>query len=417
MYASLQDLFKTRLSSEFNDKGISFNLLVRIEAGLRLMEILGLEDQPVMTIWALNQGLLVPALSSMQLDANQRRWLANFRAVVHRSSNRDWQIDLGIYAQYPESKRTFTLPIEGNYEIEIFSRTGRQTQRLKIYDDVFGAILPFRKEKRSYASQGQYGFSYNRDYKGEVTFSEKVLEEARKYPLPLLKTRPGRDKQEYSHIRLRELALEMDRLEQENGLKRSSRWLKRIDEMIRFRARRPDGSLSEVNTQPISIRGMTHIAGMVGSGKSTIANLIAYDIAKHQKGQRVTLVVADVSEVLRITEYFNNLLASNGVPVAVPLLGPTMRDVHLTNVFRQKDFSIASDHWRLRFLDTTCLVTQWLAKIDETIDSGGEPGKEPCNALYELNEKKNTRNTIYAPSSQFVRCNKLIAICLMLPFG
>ena len=397
MYSSLQDLFKPRFPSESNDKDISFNLLIRVEAGLRLLEILGLQDQPVMTIWALNQGLLVPALVSMKLNENQKRWLANYRAIIHRTSKRDWQIDFSIYAEYPENKKVYHLPSDENYETDPLSRTGRQIQRIKVYDDVFFNILPFRKEKRSLASQGQYGFAYNRDYKGEVNFSENVLREARKHPVPSFRTLPERMNLNYSYQRLRELALEMDRLEQDQGLKRPNKWLDRVDTMIRYRARRPDGSLSAVNSEPLNIEGMTHVAGMVGSGKSSIATLIAYDIAKHHRGQRITLVVADVVEVLRITEYFNNLLAGDGSPVAAPLLGPTMRDSHLINVYRQKEFSIVTDRWRLRFLDTTCFVTQWLSNIDDTVESGIEPGNEPCDELFELNDKSDRKKHYLCP--------------------
>jgi len=397
MYSSLQDLFKTRFPTESNDKEISFNLLIRVETGLRLLEMLGLQDQPAMTIWALNQGLVTPALADLQLNEIQKRWLANYRAVIHRTSKRDWQFDFSTYAQYPENKRVYRLPGDENYEVEPLSRTGRQTQRIKVYDEVFSGILPFRKEKRSIASQGSYGFAYNREYKGEVVFSEKILREARKHPVSSFKVHPERTKQTYSHQQLRELAIEMDHLEQSQGYKRPNKWLDRIDSMIRYRARRPDGSLSEVNTEALAISGMTHVAGMVGSGKSTIATLIAFDIAQHHPSQRVTLVVADVVEVLRMSEYFNNLLANNDFPVAVPLLGATMRDSHLINVYRQKEFSIASDQWRLRFLDTTCLVKHWLANIDETVEGSMEPGNEPCNELFELNDKSDRKKHFLCP--------------------
>jgi hypothetical protein len=86
MYASLQDLFRTRLSVEYNDPRISFNTLLRVEIGLRLLEVLGLEDRSILTVWALNQGLQVPAISKLHLDPVQRRWLANYRVVIHRSS-------------------------------------------------------------------------------------------------------------------------------------------------------------------------------------------------------------------------------------------------------------------------------------------------------------------------------------------
>ena len=148
MYSSLQDLFKTRFPTESNDKEISFNLLIRVETGLRLLEVLGIQDQPVLTIWALNQGLIVPALANLKLNEIQKRWLVNYRAVIHRTSKRDWQFDFSTYTQYPENKRVYRLPSDENYEAESLSRTGRQKQRINVYDEVFSGILPFRKEKR-----------------------------------------------------------------------------------------------------------------------------------------------------------------------------------------------------------------------------------------------------------------------------
>ncbi|HNT24169.1 MAG TPA: hypothetical protein PKM21_07385 [Anaerolineales bacterium] len=398
MYATLQDLFKTRLSVEHNYEGISFNTLVRVEAGLRLLEVLGLSQQPVLTVWALSQGLRVPALAGMDLNSVQKRWLACYRAVVHRSSKQDWQEDFGIYAQYPEDKRLYELLGEDEtYDTVIATRTGRQSQREKIYDDVFGEPLPFRKEKRVYAQPGSYGFAYNREYKGELCLPERVIKEARKHPLPSFKNRPIRKEMGYSYSRLYELAQEMDELEHKQKLKRPGKWLDRVQRMIRFRSIQPNGELSDVNTTPILLSGMNHIAGMVGSGKSTIADIIAYDIARHQKGERVTLVVADVAEVMRLTEYFNNLLAKDGQPIAVPLLGPTMRDSHLINVFRQKDFSVAADRWKLRFLDTTCLVKQWLVNVDDTVNVKVAPGREPCNALYDVNDDAERKKLYLCP--------------------
>ena len=397
MYASLQDLFRTRLSVEYNDPRISFNTLLRVEIGLRLLEVLGLEDRSILTVWALNQGLQVPAISKLHLDPVQRRWLANYRVVIHRSSLRDWQSDFGIYAQYVESLRLYALPTnDSTFEKVTLARTGRQPQRAKIYDEVFSASVPFKKEKRNFASEGKYAFSINRDYKGELIFSEQAIKEARKIKTSSLGKRQTRSTMQYSFARLRELAQELDVIEQSFGLKRPNKWLDRIDRMVRFRARQADGQLSIANTAPLNIEGMTHIAGMVGSGKSTIATLVAYDIAYHQKGRRVTLVVADVAEAMRLTEYFNSLSVMEQ-PVAVPLLGPTMRDTHLTNVFRQKDFSIANDRWKLRFLDTTCLVTQWLADIDDTVNTKVMPGREPCNTLYMWDDKSEKKKHFLCP--------------------
>jgi hypothetical protein len=397
MYPSLQDLFRARLSVEYNSNEISFNTLLRVEIGLRLLEILGLEKGSVQTIWALNQGLNVPALTNLKLNLLQRKCLANFRVVIHRSSIRDWQNDFGIYAQYSEGWRLYKLSTDDStFEKTSFVRTGRQSQRTGIYDDVFSNTLPFRKEKKGVARQGKYAFSINRDYKGEFVFSEHVIKEALRYKNPSLGKRQFRSSIQYSFEKLRQLAQELDGVEHSIGFKRPNKWLDRINRMVRFRARRPDGTLSEVNTSDLTIDGMTHIAGMVGSGKSSIATLIAYDIARHQKNQRITLVVADVAEVMRLTEYFNTLLAVDN-PVAVPLLGPTMRNTHLTNVFRQKEMSIVDDQWKLRFLDTTCLVTQWLSKVDDTVTTDIPSGREPCNTLYEWDDKSEKKKHYLCP--------------------
>lgn len=397
MFASLQTLFKKRLSFEYNHPDISFNTLVRVEIGLRLLEILGLENEPIPTVWALNQGLEVPALTKLHLSPVQRRWLANFRAVIHRSGLRDWQDDFATYAQYAENLRVYALPAdEIRFEKNSLARTGRQPQRIGIYDEVFSAVLPFDKEKRNFAHAGKYAFSFSREYKGEFILSEQVIAEAQKNPLPAFEKRRGRIIMKYSFAKLREIARELDALEQTVGIKRLGKWQERMEQMVRFRARQPDGQLSAANVVPLAIDGMTHIAGMVGSGKSTIATLIAYDLASHYKNRRVTLVVADVAEVMRLTDYFNTLLAAEQ-PVAAPLLGPTMREAHLVHVFRQKDFSVTSDKWRLRFLDTTCLVTQWLTRMDDTIGTKVISGREPCNTLYEWDDSSEKKKRFLCP--------------------
>ncbi len=397
MYTSLQDLFRKPLNVEYNNRNISFNTLLRVELGLRLLEVLGLESNSILTVWALNQGLQVPAFSELNPSPIQRRWLANFRALIHRSSLRDWQADFGLYALYAENLRLYTLFIEnGNFETATFARTGRQPQRINIYDNAFRLPLPFKKEKRNHAAEGKFIYAINRDFKGELVFSASVLQEMRKHKIIPFGKRKERKAIEYSHIRLKELAQELDRVEQAVNLPRLNKWSERITKIVRFRARQEDGQLSEPNTRPLAINGMTHLAGMVGSGKSTIATLIAYDIAQHQKNHRVTLVVADVAEVMRLTEYFNRLFAVD-TPVAVPLLGPTMRDAHLTSVFRQNDFSITQDQWKLRFLDTTCLVAHWLTNIDDSITIGLPPGHEPCHALYEEHDKAEKKKYFLCP--------------------
>lgn len=381
MYPGIQDLFQKRFKREYKDQTLSLFVLVRVEAGLHLLEILGLQNHSVLTVWALLQGLEIPALRALPLSAQQQQWWANYRVILHQTSLADWQDDLEIYASYPAEQRVYVIPeTSETYSTQPVVRTGHQGQRLADYDEVFGQVLPFKRDKRSLAGEGTYSYPVGSQQWARVDFTAEVLARAPRAAASKFGGRRTPQPLSYTYAQLRELAQEVEALEAQQGIP-PGYWVHRVEHNLRYRARRADGALAEANAEPLRIKGMTHIAGMVGAGKSTVADLIAFDIARQQSGQRVTLIFADVAETLRKSNYFNRLLGSVAhAPVAVPLLGPSMRAKHLHTLFQQQDFALTEDHWQLRYLDTTCLITQWLKPIDESTEA--QPaGQEPCTRL------------------------------------
>ena len=73
MIPSLVALLRPALQDEATDEEIeNFNGFVRVEVGLRLLEVLNLNNQPPLTIWALLQGHDLPSLKIELLDTKQR---------------------------------------------------------------------------------------------------------------------------------------------------------------------------------------------------------------------------------------------------------------------------------------------------------------------------------------------------------
>jgi hypothetical protein len=66
-------------------------------------------------------------------------------------------------------------------------------------------------------------------------------------------------------------------------------WRHLLERYIHYRTVQSDGSVSTTDAEVIDLDGMTHVAGMVGSGKSTLMKIITTHA--HFSHWRVTLVV------------------------------------------------------------------------------------------------------------------------------
>lgn len=162
-----------------------------------------------------------------------------------------------------------------------------------------------------------------------------------------------------------------------------------------------DGSLLEKSDE-ISLNGFSHVAGMVASGKSTLAHLVAAYILKNCPDHRLTLVVSDVQSAIKSANQINWWFLPGPEapekenPVAVPIFGRSQREQRLREFTSSQDYQDhcqrSQAHWGERWLSPICPLQ---ALIDqEDVESRLQhrfikPGKEPCQALKEVSAASN----------------------------
>lgn len=422
MIPSLVYLIKPLLQQEFADERMDdFDGFVRVEVGLRLLEVLDLTDQTPLTIWALLQGHDLPAQKALHLDQRQRRWLANFRALVHQSSASDWQNDIELYADLPEDLRMYQIIFADNPGDIRFCRTGRQEFRAARYDDTMEKILAHRTTKKNAVKANvEYIYRIADKQHGRAIFPPELIKVAKDHPLPSFPQRKlDRPPLRYPYQELLAIARRLDGLEAERGWTSPGDWAGRLERMLRFRALRPDGTLGDVNADDIFIDNMTHIPGMVGAGKSTVATLIAADFYLSSRGH-VVLIAPDVPDVMRQVNFLNTVLSGKGEkPAAVPLVGFSERDTHLRKLFNNERFDVFDADPMLRYLDTTCLVINWLSGVDDTRRARTlTPGRsEPCEKLLDAEEYRRRYSELPEDEDKEIRIKRyqcpLFSICPM----
>lgn len=177
-------------------------------------------------------------------------------------------------------------------------------------------------------------------------------------------------------------------------------WKNRLDEIEYFSV---TAEKSLKRSDQIVFDGLVNLVGMVASGKTTYAILLAgymvlrsrcFELFPHlppeSSPKRITLIVGDTMTAIRLTDQLNQFFCTDpeiDTPVAVPLLGQTTRNEHLRQLYQSRDYkqAIAEGriHWGERFLNTNCLLQ---ALIPIGVGSGAIekpliPGTEPCSGL------------------------------------
>ncbi|SFQ77726.1 hypothetical protein [Amycolatopsis rubida] len=169
---------------------------------------------------------------------------------------------------------------------------------------------------------------------------------------------------------LKATAKAMNRLRPEN-------WVSRLND-VWFEI--SDGS-EFVDSEELTIEGLTHVLGIVGAGKSTLRDILAVHVARKLNG-RVTVVVNDVAEALKCVERYNACLGANGH--AAPVIGISGRAEHLRRLHRRKTSRGVRnllDHQDegFAYVSVQCLLNPILAA------QGAEPVEyhaAPCESLY-----------------------------------
>lgn len=394
--------FKARLDELTDLNRAIAELLLQVELGFALMELLRLDDEPVTGVWAILSGMPLRHPRLQNLDEMERRAIANARQIVPFSGRFAWLRALHSYINdIPLDWRNYDFATQ-NLDCQIInpSKRLRHQAHQNLYESCLSANLEFRVRKIKPVEAGTaYQFEAQTEKETatvQVKFTQKQVDASCTLPSPWFAT--PRNRAPFS-LHIADLESDATFLnEREQLLARQYHWVQTATgdwvnrfRKINFRSCQEDGTPGERNANTLKLDGFVHIAGIVASGKSTLSVLLAVNVVRSHPDRRITLVVGDVSSAIRLANQINWWFCDdpeNDNPVAVPLLGRSQRDKHLRSFCGSKDYQEhqqrGQPHWGERWLSIACPLQGRLQSRDiiQLLDGKPlKPGTEPCYSL------------------------------------
>jgi hypothetical protein len=378
-------------------------LLLKVEMGQRFFEVLGLQD-PVESIWLWLTNLEIPDARRQTFTPAQQQALANIPVLI-RFGKYDWLEALKAYQRFPAWWRQYLIMDLKNAVQREPNGPSFVTDRVNKYDEyLFQQPMPYRLRDIPPAPVGNVFFRPTRRLPrtliGEI--DQKLADAAMNVPFQGFSRQPWtKPPIVLAPSDFEDIAKELDKRENDRNILPRTGWQKLVKDVLRYRLVQPNGRVGAPNSEPLTIEGFLHLAGMVGSGKSVSIKLIAAWGAIFGKW-RTTIVVSETLAAIQMANDFNQLLADPATrrPVAVPLLGRTNRHTHLTKLYSLD--KLPPSHYGPRWLDTRCLI-QGTVPVANIQDGPLLPGDEPCERLYE------TEKALL--QGQGVRSCPLFALC------
>jgi len=323
--------------------------VLSVELGLFLLQRI-MSDRAAADAWTLFGGYPYAEALGYVRTAEERLLIRRARHYMWPMRRRRvWLLALENYLRVPSELRGFDL--RGTDEVPKFRSPARAACRNETFEQLLTTPPAFATRQIPLATAGEYTFGV-RDRSYSVAFSAALADGAQlaghdlsAHPAgsgaPIVVTWPE----------LEAAAREMDEIETRQPGADGNGWADRLSRVSLFV--REDGGLRE--GAPLSIAGLLHLAGMVGAGKSTLRDVLAFWCARH-RGLRVTIIVGDVAETLAVVGAFNRL----GVPAA-PILGQSTRERHIQRLHRRLATAgaptmLSHDHPGFRYLSSACAV-------------------------------------------------------------
>lgn len=388
-------------------------LLMQVELAFELMWFLGLEEEPITSVWIVLSGTPVRHPSLENLGDAARRAIANVRQISPYSAKFAWIDALREYRDLPEKWRNYDLLDNNNIEIDLSEhsirdrRNVRQKVQEQVYKNCLKATLNYERRPLASVRAGDVYEFRSKKEGGEahlsVSFSTKDLSRFAKAKLDWLPSQPCKTNAlSVSLADLEAIAQDLDKREKALAkeyqwpAEKLGNWAKRL-KSVNFRKVKsqvePAAQLENANSQTIEVDGFLHIAGMVGSGKTTLIVLLAIYLYQTYPEQRTTLVVGDVQSAIQLANQMNVWFCTdpeNHTPVATPIFGKSQTDKNQRSFAMSRDYQDykrrRQPHWGERWLSTVCPLQGQLDSHQVERQLGGlplVPGTEPCHSLKE----------------------------------
>lgn len=365
--------WKTGLIEELRGEAVSPSTLCDVELALTLVEQICPDESPDV-VPALLSGNVIPGLTPATLSETQQGMLARARVLLRVQGHTRWDEMLRNYRSEPELIRLFITDTDGSTRRRAPSVC---PDRYSDYLKALNSPPPFSNTTMRPASAGTYFYQARQDgAHGQqqwhsVDFTEDAIQ-----AIPWAQTVSIETITRERHPLtvqwndLRSTAVWMD----QQGI--GGDWVRRIDSM----------SLGhEGCRRDLELNGLYHLVGMVGSGKSTLMDILAVWAAR--SGLRIMLVVGDNVDVTTRVERFNALGLKS-----VPLMGigSESRKRRKEQIERVTDEN--GEGWRdsrLKWVSPVCPIIGF----GSSDPHGIEPGSEPCESLYEARDQASSKRT------------------------
>jgi len=343
------------------------------ELGLFLLESVAPAETPA-AVWTLLGGYPVAAAAGIPVGAVERQMITVARLLLPRyRSPRDWEKLIATYTLIPEQVRGYLIARDGSGFCRREPRVA--PYRFEVYQDALAEIPGYSKAGVRVAGPGDYLVRSSAGLQTGVRVP-KWLPEVGSVAGHDLEHLPSRSPFTVTWDQLRDTADWADGEERRLGMP-ESRWAGRLKN-VTLAVRGPDGELEQ--SGQLSVDGMFHLLGMVGSGKSTLMDLLCMHAGRHHR--KGTLVVGDVVTLLRKVDYFTRLGLA-----AAPLVGQSNRARHVERLHRLAD----DDDTRLTQMMSPLL--DWVSTacpLDGLRDHAPRPWDirhAPCNSLFPAGEE------------------------------
>ncbi|GAA3381955.1 hypothetical protein [Streptomyces racemochromogenes] len=346
--------------------------LCRIELGLFLQQQFH-PGAPALDAWPLFSGYPYAVAQGIAVSRQDRHRLRVARyAMWTLSRPRAWEHALEWYQRFDPGLRGYDLPDPSQPAVRTDPAPG--AERWAVYGELLDTAPPFVRRRATTAGPGPYEFVLGR-HTAPVELPD----------LPGLATVPRHDLDmppanggDPLHLTRRELLRTAALMDEINPQK----WVERLNSLV-FRVRSEDAFTER---HALTIDGVQHLLGIVGAGKSTLRDIVAVHLAR-ERGMRVTVVVNDVADVLRLVQLYNTFAPGS----AVPVIGVTSREQHAQRLHRRlagrgEHRLAAHDDPAFAHLGTSCAVNA-LRVEGKVPGAGALPyGAAPCSGLMPMED-------------------------------
>ncbi|MEU5875607.1 signal recognition particle [Glycomyces sp. NPDC047369] len=287
--------------------------------------------------WTLFTGYPFTTARGLDLDEQQRLRLERARFRIPSLRHRTWREQLRDYSKLPEELRAFAFELDESLETPgpCFDRPPRARgdrgvmQRLADLAQAADAVPPPLEKPMGTADSGEHLF-FVKERQHSIDLPPGTAQPQPPQFDPAETLRGAGKPITVSRDELYQCARDMDAAEARDTTGSGGDWVRRLARIeLRIRANEKE-AFAGGEDWTLTIEGLLHLVGMVGAGKSTLRDLLAYHCVRNL-GLRVGMIVPDVAESLAVVE----TLTRTGVRAA-PVVGKSTRGDHLRRLHRRQ---------------------------------------------------------------------------------